>query len=217
MQTEAHIKELGIKLPDLPGPAGNYVHWVKTGNLLFLSGKGPIQRGWHPAQDWQSREGHHHRRGISAGPHGWPHVDHGDEGCGRGPGPRQACCQGTRHGELRSRLRRAAEGDQRLLGCLRRSLRRSWSPRSFSSRHGRTAWSDRSRDRSDRRGRVDRYVRSIAWPLSADFRTAATKSRKASSRAGSWMSVAWTAASTKPGASSGHQATSLVCLSPPEI
>jgi enamine deaminase RidA (YjgF/YER057c/UK114 family) len=42
MQTEAHIEELGIKLPALPGPAGNYVHAVRTGNLLYLSGKGPF-------------------------------------------------------------------------------------------------------------------------------------------------------------------------------
>lgn len=41
MQTEAHIKELGIDLPAVPSPAGNYVHAVRTGNLLYLSGKGP--------------------------------------------------------------------------------------------------------------------------------------------------------------------------------
>jgi len=42
MQTEAHIEELGIKLPALPQPGGNYVHAVRTGNLLYLSGKGPF-------------------------------------------------------------------------------------------------------------------------------------------------------------------------------
>jgi enamine deaminase RidA (YjgF/YER057c/UK114 family) len=42
MQTEAHIEELGIKLPALPPPGGNYVHAVRTGNLLYLSGKGPF-------------------------------------------------------------------------------------------------------------------------------------------------------------------------------
>ncbi|HEX3721931.1 MAG TPA: RidA family protein [Nitrolancea sp.] len=42
MQTEAHIKELGINLPALPSPGGNYVHAVRTGNLLYLSGKGPF-------------------------------------------------------------------------------------------------------------------------------------------------------------------------------
>lgn len=44
MQTEKHIEELGLTLPALPQPAGNYVHWVKTGNLLFLSGKGPYNQ-----------------------------------------------------------------------------------------------------------------------------------------------------------------------------
>ena len=41
MNTEKHLKELGIELPAIPDPAGNYVHAVRTGNLLFLSGKGP--------------------------------------------------------------------------------------------------------------------------------------------------------------------------------
>lgn len=41
METEKHMQELGIELPAIPDPAGNYVHAVRTGNLLFLSGKGP--------------------------------------------------------------------------------------------------------------------------------------------------------------------------------
>ena len=41
MNTDKHLRELGIELPEIPGPAGNYVHCVRTGNLLFLSGKGP--------------------------------------------------------------------------------------------------------------------------------------------------------------------------------
>ena len=41
MNTEKHLQELGIELPAIPDPAGNYVHAVRTGNLLFLSGKGP--------------------------------------------------------------------------------------------------------------------------------------------------------------------------------
>jgi enamine deaminase RidA (YjgF/YER057c/UK114 family) len=41
MQTEAHMNELGITVPAVPGPAGNNVHAVRTGNLLYLSGKGP--------------------------------------------------------------------------------------------------------------------------------------------------------------------------------
>jgi enamine deaminase RidA (YjgF/YER057c/UK114 family) len=41
MSHEARVEELGIELPAVPEPAGNYVHAVQTGNLLFLAGKGP--------------------------------------------------------------------------------------------------------------------------------------------------------------------------------
>lgn len=38
---EAKLKELNIVLPVIGKPIANYVHLVRTGNLLFLSGKGP--------------------------------------------------------------------------------------------------------------------------------------------------------------------------------
>ena len=41
MTTSERLNELGIDLPPIPAPAGNYVHAVRTGNLLFLAGKGP--------------------------------------------------------------------------------------------------------------------------------------------------------------------------------
>jgi enamine deaminase RidA (YjgF/YER057c/UK114 family) len=41
MSAEQTLKDKGIELPPVPGPAGNYVHAVRTGNLLYLSGKGP--------------------------------------------------------------------------------------------------------------------------------------------------------------------------------
>ena len=41
MSIEQKLQGLGIELPPLPTPAGNYVHAVRTGNLLFLAGKGP--------------------------------------------------------------------------------------------------------------------------------------------------------------------------------
>ncbi len=34
------LLDLGIELPKLPAPAGNYVHAVRADNLLFLAGKG---------------------------------------------------------------------------------------------------------------------------------------------------------------------------------
>jgi enamine deaminase RidA (YjgF/YER057c/UK114 family) len=38
---EARLKELGITLPAPPQPVANYVNGVRTGNLIFLAGKGP--------------------------------------------------------------------------------------------------------------------------------------------------------------------------------
>jgi enamine deaminase RidA (YjgF/YER057c/UK114 family) len=48
MGAEARIKELGITLPSPAKPMGNYVPGVRVGNLLFLSGHGPIRVGAQP-------------------------------------------------------------------------------------------------------------------------------------------------------------------------
>ena len=41
MSAEARLKEKGIELPKVTAPVANYVNAVRTGNLLFLAGKGP--------------------------------------------------------------------------------------------------------------------------------------------------------------------------------
>ncbi len=41
MSAESRLVELGLTLPPLPSPIGTYVHAVRSGNLLFLAGKGP--------------------------------------------------------------------------------------------------------------------------------------------------------------------------------
>jgi enamine deaminase RidA (YjgF/YER057c/UK114 family) len=49
MSIEARLAELGITLPDAPAPVANYVPFVLSGNLLFVSGQvsadanGPIR------------------------------------------------------------------------------------------------------------------------------------------------------------------------------
>lgn len=40
--TLAKIESLGLKLPEVPTPVAAYVNWVRSGNLLFLSGGLPI-------------------------------------------------------------------------------------------------------------------------------------------------------------------------------
>jgi enamine deaminase RidA (YjgF/YER057c/UK114 family) len=41
MKIEGKLKEMGLKLPEIPKPVANYVPAVKAGNLLFISGHGP--------------------------------------------------------------------------------------------------------------------------------------------------------------------------------
>lgn len=43
MTPEARLVELGIELPTPFGPGGAYVPAVRTGNLVYLSGAGPIR------------------------------------------------------------------------------------------------------------------------------------------------------------------------------
>ena len=45
MPAEARLRELGIELPDLPKPLGSYVPFVRTGNLIFISGMLPLKDG----------------------------------------------------------------------------------------------------------------------------------------------------------------------------
>ena len=45
MNVEQRLKELGLTLPNPAKPAGNYQPWMRSGNLLFLSGQFPIENG----------------------------------------------------------------------------------------------------------------------------------------------------------------------------
>lgn len=40
---DAKLAELGIELPEASSPVANYVNAVRSGNLLFLAGKGPMK------------------------------------------------------------------------------------------------------------------------------------------------------------------------------
>jgi enamine deaminase RidA (YjgF/YER057c/UK114 family) len=49
MGADARLQELGITLPEPPRPVANYVGAVRVGNLLFLSGHGPLRRDSTPS------------------------------------------------------------------------------------------------------------------------------------------------------------------------
>jgi enamine deaminase RidA (YjgF/YER057c/UK114 family) len=52
VSAEKRLKDLGIDLGKVSSPVANYVNAVRTGNLLFLSGKGP-----RPGQDGKKPSG----------------------------------------------------------------------------------------------------------------------------------------------------------------
>ena len=54
MTPEERLRELGHVLPPAPKSVANYVGSVRTGNLLFLSGKGPDLAG---GKQWKGKLG----------------------------------------------------------------------------------------------------------------------------------------------------------------
>ena len=42
MSAEARLQELGLELPEPPDPVASYVTFVRTGNLVYTSGHGPL-------------------------------------------------------------------------------------------------------------------------------------------------------------------------------
>ena len=43
MDVDGRLRELGIDLPEAMSPAGSYVPAMRAGDLLFLSGQGPVR------------------------------------------------------------------------------------------------------------------------------------------------------------------------------
>jgi enamine deaminase RidA (YjgF/YER057c/UK114 family) len=67
---ESRLKELGIDLGTVSQPVANYVNAVRTGNLLFLAGKGPRpgQDGKRPSgkvgRDYSVEQAYEHARSV---------------------------------------------------------------------------------------------------------------------------------------------------------
>jgi enamine deaminase RidA (YjgF/YER057c/UK114 family) len=53
---EQRLAELGISLPPATDPAANYTNCVRTGSLLFVSGKGPLAEAGKPPKGKLGRE-----------------------------------------------------------------------------------------------------------------------------------------------------------------
>jgi len=56
MSIDERLEKLGIRLPPASNPAANYTNCVRIGNLLFVSGKGPLPQGGAPLKGKLGRE-----------------------------------------------------------------------------------------------------------------------------------------------------------------
>ena len=64
MSAEARIQELGLELRAPSQPVANYVNAVRTGNLLFLSGKGPRGVRGKVGRDFTVEQAYQHARTV---------------------------------------------------------------------------------------------------------------------------------------------------------
>ncbi len=70
MKPEEKLKQLGIDLGTVSAPVANYVNAVRTGNLLFLAGKGPRAdaHGRRPVgkvgRDFTAEQAYQHARTV---------------------------------------------------------------------------------------------------------------------------------------------------------
>ena len=70
MSPEEKLKQLGIDLGTVSAPVANYVNAVRTGNLLFLAGKGPRvdAHGCRPTgkvgRDFTAEQAYQHARSV---------------------------------------------------------------------------------------------------------------------------------------------------------
>jgi enamine deaminase RidA (YjgF/YER057c/UK114 family) len=64
MKPEEKLKQLGIVLAPVTPPMANYVNAVRTGNLLFLAGKGPGPAKGKLGREFTVDQGYQHARAV---------------------------------------------------------------------------------------------------------------------------------------------------------
>ena len=64
MSAEKRLSELGISLAPVTPPVANYVNAVRSGNLLFLAGKGPGPVKGKLGREFTVDQGYQHARAV---------------------------------------------------------------------------------------------------------------------------------------------------------
>ena len=147
---DKRLSELGIALPPANAPAGNYVPFVRTGNLLFISGQIPVVDG---------KPGFIGTLGAALTVEDGAHLRLIDFGASprsarRRSGSRRALRETLRVCRLHSRIQRSTESHQRRLRPDGRSVWRGRTPCPRGGRHGILAGRRGGRSRSNLRGEL---------------------------------------------------------------
>jgi enamine deaminase RidA (YjgF/YER057c/UK114 family) len=64
LSAEKKVKELGLDLGKVVPPVANYVNAVRTGNLLYLAGKGPGAVKGKLGREFSVEQGYQHARAV---------------------------------------------------------------------------------------------------------------------------------------------------------
>ena len=151
MGADARLTELNLTLPPAPKPVATYRPAVQMGDLLYVSGHGPLRPdgSLHLGKlgaGLDLEAGHARRPADRPGDPGDRPVSTGDARPGRPAG------QGSGPGQQRPGLHRSSQGHQRLLRPDGRGLRRVRPGCPERPRRGGPARRDGRRGRGDLRG-----------------------------------------------------------------
>ena len=169
-QIDKRLAELGITLPVAAKPVANYVPWVRTGNLVFISGQGPIEDGKvsYPGCLGERRLARGRRQVRPALRHQRPGPA---EGClRRRPRPREAHREARRLRQCHALLHGPSQGHQRRLRPDGRGVRRQGPPRPLGRRLAVTSVGHLDRGRGHHRSGVS--MDRMPTPRALDFLTA---------------------------------------------
>jgi len=64
VKPEEKLRQLGIALPPVSAPVANYVNAVRTGNLLYLAGKGPGAVSGKVGREFTVEQAYQHARAV---------------------------------------------------------------------------------------------------------------------------------------------------------
>ena len=169
MGAEARLVELKLELPPAPKPVATYVTAVQHGDLIYVSGHGPLRSDGTlitgklgADMDVAAGQAAARQTGLAilstlASTSGLSRQDRAPD-------------QESGHGEFHARFSRASEGDKRLFGFDERRIRGCRRRDPKRGRDGRPAGGNRRGDRGDFSGQAGVDLARVCLPIDRESR-----------------------------------------------